>query len=80
MAACLYLDESKVGLVAVGTLVGSSSHQPYSALLDFLNKSHTLVRVAQRTRHVHDTRQPGEQYSSLAGDSGDLFWDPLMVP
>lgn len=42
MAACLYLDESKVGLVAVGTLVGSSSHQPYSALLDFLNKSHTL--------------------------------------
>lgn len=58
--------------MAVGTLGGSLSHQPYSALLDFLNKSHALVRVAQRSRHVRDTRQPGEQYSSVGGDSGEV--------
>lgn len=41
----------------MGEMVGSSSHQSYSALLDFLNKSYTLARVAQRSSVLLDNQE-----------------------
>lgn len=63
----------------MGEMVGSSSHQSYSALLDFLNKSYTLARVVQRSRHISCYWTTRRAVFRAGNDSGEFFWDLLVV-